>query len=284
MKEEEIEIVYHYCTLQGFLGIIQNASLWMSDISKLNDGVECIYGRNQIKDIIEREIENDTGIIHEWKGGYEIYNDVPDPVLTYALCFSEKKDCLSQWRGYADDGKGMAIGFNKKELEQLPQFMKYNLKFAKVIYDENKQEKYTEKIAKEILKRMEKKAVQHLGFEFNLNYKTEFSLCKHPSFSEEEEWRLILNAYPYGYEMKVGNFTFSEPKFRVANGRLISYTELYFSNIKEDFVKEIWIGPKAKVELQDVAQVLRKYNYYDTERGYNLTEPILITKSLSSYR
>ena len=55
-------------------------------------------------------------------------------------------------------------------------------------------------------------------------------------------------------------------------------------NIKEDFVKEIWIGPKAKVELQDVAQVLRKYNYYDTERGYNLKEPILITKSLSSYR
>ncbi len=32
MKNEKGEIVYHYCSLEGFLNIIQNASLWMSDI------------------------------------------------------------------------------------------------------------------------------------------------------------------------------------------------------------------------------------------------------------
>ena len=119
MKKEKSDIIYHYCTLQGFLGIIQNASLWMSDISKSNDDLECIYGRNQIKHRIEQEIEANMEAMHEWEMGYEMNSDMHDSMLTYVACFSEKEDCLSQWRGYADDGKGMAIGFNKKVLEQL---------------------------------------------------------------------------------------------------------------------------------------------------------------------
>lgn len=77
---------------------------------------------------------------------------------------------------------------------------------------------------------------------------------------------------------------FSEPKYRVANGKLVSYRELCFSNIKQDFVKEIWIGPKADVELRDVKQVLERYQYYNTEIDYNMEEPILITRSSSSDR
>lgn len=65
---------------------------------------------------------------------------------------------------------------------------------------------------------------------------------------------------------------------------MIAYVELCFFNVKEEFVKEIWIGPKAELELQDILQVLRKYNYYDVEKGYSFKEPILITKSSSSYR
>ena len=43
MKNEKAEIVYHYCSLEGFLSIIQNASLWISDISKSNDCLESSY-------------------------------------------------------------------------------------------------------------------------------------------------------------------------------------------------------------------------------------------------
>ncbi len=69
----------------------------------------------------------------------------------------------------------------------------------------------------------------------------------------------VMHAWKMGYEMKVGNMAFSEPKYRVANGKLISYRELCFSNIKETFVKEIWIGPKADMELRDIMQVLERY-------------------------
>ena len=57
-----------------------------------------------------------------------------------------------------------------------------------------------------------------------------------------------------------------------------------FANIKRDFVKEIWIGPKSEVELWDIMCVLWRYGYYDEVDDYNEKHPILITKSSSSYR
>lgn len=36
---------------------------------------------------------------------------VGQTVVLYAACFSEEKDLLSQWRGYANNGAGVAIGF-----------------------------------------------------------------------------------------------------------------------------------------------------------------------------
>lgn len=37
----------------------------------------------------------------------------------FGFCFSSEKDLLSQWRGYADDARGVAIGFSKAWLEKL---------------------------------------------------------------------------------------------------------------------------------------------------------------------
>ncbi|WP_416152053.1 DUF2971 domain-containing protein [Pseudomonas sp. Bout1] len=35
-----------------------------------------------------------------------------------ATCFSKAGDVLSQWRAYADDGQGYAIGFDSKLLKK----------------------------------------------------------------------------------------------------------------------------------------------------------------------
>lgn len=286
MKKEKPDIVYHYCTLVGFLGIIQNAFLWVSDISKSNDYLECIYMRNQVKDRIEKEIADDAEAMHAWKMGYEMNPDMHNSMLTCVACFSGKKDCLSQWRGYADDGKGMAIGFDRNFLEQLSKLRNFSLEFARVIYDKDEQERYVKRAAKENLKRMVETGVGRVALELNTNYRMEFSRYKHPSFAEEEEWRLVLNSTSYDREIKVENMSFSEPKYRVVNGKLIFYRELDFSKIKEDFVKEMWIGPKADVGLRDIIQVLERYHYYDnhTEDGYSSKGPILIKRSSSSYR
>lgn len=284
MKGKKEEIVYHYCSLEGFLSIIQNASLWMSDISKSNDCLESIYIRNKIKNRIKCELGGDSENFHAWERGYRISGEPGDSTIRYVACFSEKEDCLSQWRGYADDGKGISIGFCKKKLESLHEKMHHQLSFSKVIYDENQQEKYVNKVVGETFRKMAFKGIGVAGIELNANYKNEFAVYKNPGFEEEREWRLILNSFPKWEEIKVDDMSFTEPTFRVSKGRLISYVELSFANAKCDFVKEIWIGPKSRVELQDIMHVLWRYGYYDKADGFNEKKPIWITKSSSSYR
>lgn len=139
----------------------------MSDISKSNDCLESIYIRNKIKNRIKCELEVDSENLHVWETGDRISGELDDSMLTYVVCFSEKMDCLSQWRGYADDGKGISIGFCKKMLESLPKIMHHNLSFSKVIYDEKQQEKYVNKVVKEIFRNMEFKGIGLTGIEWN---------------------------------------------------------------------------------------------------------------------
>lgn len=162
--------------------------------------------------------------------------------------------------------------------------MHHNLSFSKVIYNEDQQEKYVDKVVEEVFRNMEFKGIGLAGIELNSNHRDEFAIYKNPSFEEEREWRLILNSYPKWKEMNAGEMSFTEPTFRVSKGRLISYVELSFANIKSDFVKEIWIGPKSEVELRDIMHVLKRYGYYDEEEYFNEKDSILITKSSSSYR
>ena len=80
-------------------------------------------------------MRDDVESLKAWKTWYEngVYSNFS--MKTFWFCFSESKDKLSQWRGYAQDGKGIAIGFNKDVLEELNQISKFHTAFGKVIYD-----------------------------------------------------------------------------------------------------------------------------------------------------
>lgn len=113
------EIVYHYCSVDTFFNIIRNSSMWLSDIAKSNDYQECIRCREFVNKGMEEYLRNDVEALKAWKTWYEngVYSNFS--MKTFCVCFSESKDKLSQWRGYAQDGKGIAIGFNKDVLEEL---------------------------------------------------------------------------------------------------------------------------------------------------------------------
>lgn len=70
---------------------------------------------------MEEYLRDDVEALKAWGTWYE--NGVHSNFLmkTFCVCFSESKDKLSQWRGYAQDGKGIAIGFDRGVLEELNQ-------------------------------------------------------------------------------------------------------------------------------------------------------------------
>ena len=279
------QILYHYCGLDAFLSIIKNSTLWLSDIRKSNDYLECVYCRDKINEKIRGFLEDDKEALEAWDFGYNINSDLSMDMISYVACFSENKDQLSQWRGYADNGAGIAVGFSRESFADLKEAAPSHISFRKVIYDEKEQEKFIERIARESIKAMETKPVAQVAAELNQNYRLQFPVLKNASFEEEAEWRIIFNDSFSKRKRHVGkNILFSGIRYTVREKRLVSYIEMDFSKLKYNAVKEIWIGPKAEVEIQDILHLLDVYGYYDDVENYNESAPIKIAHSASSYR
>ncbi|KAF6578394.1 DUF2971 domain-containing protein [Paenibacillus sp. EKM212P] len=285
MENKKEDILYHYCGGEAFFNIIKNATLWLSDILKSNDSQECIWLRDLVKKRIETYLaETNPDYLKAWNTWYQVNSNIEaSSMVIYATCFSESKDSLSQWRGYAQDGSGIAIGFSKKHLQAVNGLAKYNLTFNKVIYQN--QEKFINRIFKENIKKMENKGIGHVGLELNDNYRLEFAKYKNPSFKEEKEWRIVLKSNVGAGKIRrdFNELEFSNTQYRYGDGKIISYLEMDFSKIKKDIIKEIWIGPKSKISSNDIKNMLSVFGYYG-DTPYSENEPIPIIKSESSYR
>jgi hypothetical protein len=107
--------LYHYCSNASFLSIIENKSIWASEFSLSNDTLEGKWIRR-----IFGECYEDHGL--SWFESHEILSEF-DGVLSFlgaaGFCMSEDGDLLSQWRGYADNGEGVSIGFKAESLKAI---------------------------------------------------------------------------------------------------------------------------------------------------------------------
>ncbi|WHZ41838.1 DUF2971 domain-containing protein [Rahnella bonaserana] len=183
------DIIYHYCSAETFNLICTNKKLRFTDIFSMNDFMELQWGyhqwikvANEYVDTLKYDfIDKIDSIIHE----SSLH------CLPLAVCFSESGDVLSQWRAYADDGEGYAIGFDANLLIQL------SINPLKISYDEDEQK---DEIIKFIDKSYELEGKEDEKNEVNLTstcMEFAFDLCafKNPSFSEEKEIRLthLLN-------------------------------------------------------------------------------------------
>jgi len=171
--------------------------------------------------------------------------------LLLASCFSTDKDVLSQWRAYANDGKGYAIGFKAKDLLRLP------IRALKVSYNKEQQVKEAQACIDALfpmkLDRLSKFKTLCIVFGYDL------AAFKNPAFSEEKEVRLIhlLDFRKSNDFLKLidegGKYFGKEKKgeqikFRVKQDIPTPYIELDFTNNgKISPIKEVVIGPKNNV-------------------------------------
>ncbi|HIW42839.1 MAG TPA: DUF2971 domain-containing protein [Candidatus Mediterraneibacter vanvlietii] len=278
------EVVYHYCSVETFFNIVKNSSIWLSDIAKSNDYQECVRCREIVNNEIEEYLRDDVEALKVWRTWYEEGAYSYSSTKTFCVCFSGSKDKLSQWRGYAQDGKGVAIGFDKELLEELNQISEFHIAFGKVLYDNP--EEYVQGIIADNIKKFEYKSVGHVALELSENYRMQFPFVKNPGFKEENEWRVVVCSGIGHYNIPSSdNILFSKVKYRTANNKLVPYIEMNFEKVKQNIIKEIFIGPKSEVEVEDVINLLSYYGYYDgIEEEYNSHTPVDIQKSYTTYR
>ena len=253
------QLVYHYCTVEALMNILNNRSIRLSDMEKSNDYAERRWMQEMIAEEFCRLMPDAYEKHREFRACFQSFTEQKN---LYAACFSEKKDLLSQWRAYAMDGRGVAIGFEKEAFHEAENPA---VRFLKICYDSKEQRRYARIQAEEIFRQLERGLpMQEVVRAVYGKAEVELSIMKNPAFEEEQEWRICLAAVPEActdiFSLKKG-FCLSPVRIYYSNYRLISYMELIFSEEKCSMVKEIILGPKCRLEKRDVQMCLGLWGY-----------------------
>jgi len=288
-----MNILYHYCSNEAFYSIIKNRALPLSALSLSNDSME----GKLVTDIFIEIAKAD-------KLNQEIIQRLQDSIATLegfvdglGFCLSEKGDLLSQWRGYANDAKGISIGFSKRYLEQLSKASVESIEESgftlhRVKYERTEQETLIRPTYNEIKRLISKGAFKLPGRRLLLDSRTQeeidkedeeikktylelpntlfplftkFFLLKTKSFLEEREWRLI------SYLLKLGNDACS---FHALPDKIIPYREFPLLELEEKSIVKVILGPKNNTPEYVVDTFLKQNNFKDVK----------VLRSSASYR
>ena len=207
-------MLYHYCSMQTFQQILSNQSLRFTDVTKSNDGKEISWISKYVESILLEEISEIKGmanykdlindaVLHTW-GSLVTTNIIEMKSPQFVCCFSEDGDMLSQWRGYSDDGKGVAIGFDDSFFQMHPFF-----ECKKVVYRE---EEHIEAIRK-IIHERRYLFFQQTSDRYNLENILEplywlGVFHKNPAFVEEKEFGNLSFGNYRGIDVRLSTATY----------------------------------------------------------------------------
>jgi hypothetical protein len=257
-----MDILYHYCPARAFHSIIQNKEIWLSSLSLSNDYKEGLVFYEKIISMLRGDADIDTDKKEFILNAFDKLRSEYD---SFAFCLSQKKDMLSQWRGYADDGCGFSIGFAINELKKLlstKESEDLNAVLRNVIYDQSKADKVTYSAfnrIKEVILRDADNIIAGVDLSaFKLNIfieicRFEAFLLKNKAFEEEEESRLICNRKNADINHGL--------KYRESKSKIIPYYTLSLGENNENCIHEVYIGPKNKTPVHIVHDFLRLRNF-----------------------
>ena len=113
-------ILYHYTNDAGLAGIIEGGKLWFSDIFAQNDPSELRHGLGIAIDLLKSKATDARPEIATFASMFERFDldaGIEAAGHFFICCFSADGDDLGQWRAYADNGQGFALGFDTSSLE-----------------------------------------------------------------------------------------------------------------------------------------------------------------------
>ena len=270
--------LFHYTTQKGLYGIIESKSLWFTNILFLNDAAECGYTFQLMQDELEekRMIHNHPifNFMKDHSDFQHFLSIVKYIASYYVFSFSQKPDDLSQWRAYGDDGGGYCIEFDYDEILRIAKNNEWPM--MPCLYEDEKQREEIIKFIDEQehdylnnpiscklieteylgtkktdLTDDEDKILTDIKLDF-LGSILKFALkFKHPQFSEEEEFRiLIVEGKSNGRPLKC----------REGRSTLIPYLDINIADSGDKMpIKQIIIGPTnhpllSKIAIEDILQ------------------------------
>lgn len=203
----------HYTGVEGLLGICSSNSIWATCAQYSNDRSEVLYAQSVAKEVLDEFfqgrqptksaefvrsfLEKHTGLVE----GIEVTD-------AYIISFCESSDLLSQWRAY-----GKTAGFEMRfhslmkpvallatEVPTVGSPAMDGVRVVRVEYDKPAQKEMLVRIlqgATEVLDTIEAQNPGRKHLDVGVAALAALELLawlygiKHPSFSEEKEWRIV---------------------------------------------------------------------------------------------
>jgi hypothetical protein len=240
-------LLYHYTSQAGLIGILRESEIWMTHTQYLNDQQEFNHAVDFVRGEINKRMP--TASTEERSVLDEMRDNVsPDAssINVCVCCFSEDGDSLSQWRAYGEALGGYSIAFTGQFLSNLAAHEGFAL--AQCIYEDSRKaaivRDFVEAILREILNnRTPDKSRDddyHWSSGGNLGvYLNRIApVFKDYAFRHEREWRIIsrpLSCTRPGFE------------YRAGKSMIIPYYKLPIANraenVGETRLHSVMIGP-----------------------------------------
>jgi hypothetical protein len=232
------EEIYHYTSVSSAYDIMKDRVLWSSDVLSMNDGSEFRYAVSIVDEVLMSlwnvlpihvaEYFRPKRLLHVgWK--WDIF----------AACFCSDPDLLGQWRAYASNAQGVAVGFRVRPLHEFGGTTKA-FGLIPIHYSPDDLREHAQHVCDFAL-RLDPSELSYDEVEVFwsevalvlLNFALRF---KNPSFAEEKEWRALTLQ------------TDESPTLhRNAGGQERRYIDLHFS---ADMISQIVVGPLAHAEVE----------------------------------
>lgn len=121
-KLPEQELVFHYTSGEGLLGIVEKKTLRATHIGYMSDGSEYIHAVNSLATQFEIALDGmSEGYMREYFSfllGQLTATQLEDYPLLFVSCFTTVEDSVEHWKTYGKDNGGYCIAFNRNRLEQ----------------------------------------------------------------------------------------------------------------------------------------------------------------------
>jgi hypothetical protein len=225
--------IYHYTSQAGLLGIVQSKALWASSIRHLNDSVEFGYSIELVRENLGRRLGAERG---PWNGFYgEVLNSLGavEGQMLFVASFSEEGDLLSQWRAYTPNAIGFSLGFESRDLLHIAAGRGFGL--LRCVYDRLEQDALLDDLIDTAGNDAMRQGALSALEAFLLGFYMLAPAFKHPSFSEEREWRLVSGLVSPDD---------AATKFRRGKSMLIPYSEIELTDDRGKMpIGEIIVGP-----------------------------------------
>ncbi|MGF1740156.1 DUF2971 domain-containing protein [Vibrio profundum] len=260
--------IYHYCGVDSFFHIVNSQSMFLSSTRYMNDKADFRWVRH----LLTEKMLSQHSISTDPKRLTHLNSLLEDDIRlsggeAFIACFSLQGDLLSQWSRYADNNKGVSIGFNVNVLHNvLKGFNTYNREA--VVSGRG--------IPLSAVSRFQMKPViygieeQYRNLSLDRPYHSTngpvTALCdtadhlvwqstylKSPTFSEESEVRIAympeINVTDR-IEIKGGN---DKLKYRTSNGKLIPF---FLLKLGSQAISSVTLGAECKLTELEVHRFL----------------------------